>query len=100
MDGAKRSRAGANRDARWQDGCMRNASLQGHAFKHDEVSLAKGPVAIAIGPLGGDQCREITGKYSRRVRELACEIANRPGIDLALVPLLEHAKIRAAGLPV
>src|ERR1700686_3532839 len=46
------------------------------------------------------QYSEISWKYSGRVRELAREIANRLGIDFALVPLLDHAEIRAPGLPV
>src|SRR5260370_24456600 len=34
------------------------------------------------------------------VRELAREICDRLRINLALVPLLDHGEIRAAGLPV
>src|SRR3981081_1114703 len=46
------------------------------------------------GPLGG------TRNNSGYVRELAREIRNGLRIDLALVPLLNHGEVRAAGLPV
>src|SRR6202521_576185 len=36
---------------------------------------------------------------SRCAGELACEIRDRLRIHLALVPLLDHGEIRAAGLP-
>src|SRR5204863_9687533 len=36
----------------------------------------------------------------RRARKLRREIADGSGIDLALVPLLDHGEVRAARLPV
>src|SRR5438309_2483069 len=37
---------------------------------------------------------------SGRMRELGREIADGLRIDIALVPLLDHSEIRAAGLPI
>src|SRR5258708_13350447 len=55
---------------------------------------------VAIGPLGRRIWTAGFEEILRCVGKLGREKGDRLCIDLALVPLLEHREVRAAGLPI
>ena len=85
------------RHARRQDGRLRHASEQGDARGHGEVSLdARGRLRSGDRPFRLVRRLNLQGACASWRRE----IGDRLGVDLALVPLLDHGEIGAAGLPV